>query len=250
MKILIVEDERPAAERLQLLLNNYDSSIEIVGQLESIEETVQFLETKEHPDLILLDIHLSDGHSFEIFKQISYSRPIIFITAYDSYALEAFRLLSIDYIMKPVTSKALYQALNKYKSLSAAFSPIALPNQIPSVNIQKYKDRFLGKVGQRLFFVHVSDIAFFEANNKIVHLVDTNGNRYVVEYKMEQLVQVLDPSQFFRLNRSFIIHIKAIQQVKPYHNNRLRLFVCGASQHDELVIARDRVPEFRQWAEA
>jgi DNA-binding LytR/AlgR family response regulator len=250
MKVLIVEDERPAAERLQLLLNNYDPSIEITGILESIEETVRFLETREHPDLILLDIHLSDGHSFEIFRQISYSRPIIFVTAYDSYALEAFRLLSIDYIMKPVASRVLYHALDKYRNLSAAFAPISLPPAIPGITTQRYKERFLGKVGQRLFFIAIADIAFFEANNKIVHLVDVNGNRYVVDYRMDQLAEVLDPSKFFRLNRSFIVHIRAIQQVKPYYNNRLRLFVSGATQQDELVIARDRVCEFRQWAEA
>lgn len=250
MKILIVEDERPAAERLQLLLHNYDPAIEITGQLESIEETVRFLETNPHPDLILLDIHLSDGHSFEIFKQISYTRPIIFVTAYDSYAMEAFRLLSIDYIMKPVTSKMLYGALNKFRTLSKAFSPI-LPPEIPkSSTPPKYKDRFLGKVGQRLFFIRVEDIAYFEADNKIVHLVDVNGNRYVVDFKMDQLTELLDPACFFRLNRSFIVHIKAIQQVKPFYNNRLRIFVSGASQKDELVIARDRIAEFRQWAEA
>lgn len=250
MKILIVEDERPAAERLQLLLHNYDPAIEIVGQLESIEETVRYLESQPHPDLILLDIHLSDGHSFEIFKQISYTRPIIFVTAYDSYALEAFRLLSIDYIMKPVTSKMLYSALNKFRTLSKAFSPILPPEPAKGSAPPKFKDRFLGKVGQRLFFIPVGDIAYFEADNKIVHLVDTNGNRYVVDYKMDQLIELLDPACFFRLNRSFIVHIKAIQQVKPFYNNRLRIFVSGASQKDELVIARDRITEFRQWAEA
>lgn len=250
MKVLIVEDERPAAERLQLLLRNYDAAIEIAGPLESIEDTVSYLESHPHPDLILLDIHLADGHSFGIFKKISYNRPIIFVTANDGYALEAFRLLSIDYIMKPVSSKLLFDALDKYRQLSSAFSPIQIPASLEVNPGRKYKDRFIGKIGQRLFFINIASIAFFEACNKIVYLVDVEGKRYVVDYRMEELSDMLDPAKFFRLNRSFIVHIQAIQQVKPYHNNRLQVFVSGASPKDELVIARDRVPEFRQWAEA
>ena len=250
MKVLIVEDERPAAERLQLLLQNYDPAMEIAGPLESIEETVNYLENQPHPDLILLDIQLADGHSFEIFNRISYTRPLIFVTAYDSYALEAFRLLSIDYILKPVSSKLLFEALDKYRLLSTAFSPIITPPPAEILQERRYKDRFLGKVGKRLFFINIADVAFFEAENKVVHLTDITGKRYLVEYKMEELAAILDPAKFFRLNRSFIVHIQAIQQVKPYHNHRLRILVSGASPQDELIIARDRVPEFRQWAEA
>lgn len=248
MRILIVEDERPAVERLQLLLDNYESPIEIVACLESIEETVRFLESNPHPDLMLLDIHLADGHSFEIFKQISFYRPVIFITAYDSYALEAFRLLSIDYILKPVSAKALYAALNKYHQFSTAFSPLSKPFSVPIPAHLSMKKRFLGKIGQRMYFINVENIAFFEACNKLVHLIDINGRRFVVDYKLEQLTEMLDPSKFFRLNRTFIVHIDAIQQVKPYRNSRLKLMVAGASSEQELIIARERVPDFRRWA--
>lgn len=249
MKIAIVEDEKLAAERLQTLLQEYDPTIEIAACLESVEETVKYLKQKTHPDLLLLDIHLSDGHSFEIFKQVSYSKPVIFTTAYDNYALEAFKMFSIDYILKPVTLDALAAAMNKLKSLAISFSSNDLNRLMPEWQNSRYKKRFLGKVGQRLFFIDTGDIAFFQADNKIVYLADKEGNRYVVDHTMERLEEQLDPRQFFRLNRKFIVNSNAIQQVKPYFNNRLKLTVKGASQPDEMVISRERVADFKLWAE-
>lgn len=250
MKVIIVEDEMLAAERLKTLLNDYDASIEVMACLESIEETVQYLKKSAHPDVLLLDIHLSDGHSFEIFKQVNYNRPVIFTTAYDQYALEAFKIFSIDYILKPVTQEALAGAINKLKSVSASFSAIDFNRVFPELNIQRYKKRFLGKVGQRLFFINTEDICFFQADNKIVYLLDNGGNRYVVDYTMENLETLLDLQQFFRLNRSFIVCINAIQQVKPYYNSRLKLSVKCMPNQDDMVVSRDRVAEFKQWADA
>ncbi len=249
MKLIIVEDEQLAAERLITLLMKYDPSIEVIACLESIGDTVQYLRQHAHPDLLLLDIHLSDGHSFEIFKQVSYNGPVVFTTAYDVYALEAFKLLSIDYILKPVTQDALAAALNKFKSLSLSFNAARLRTQLPSMEDQRYKKRFLGKIGQRLFFIDANDIAFFQAENKIVYLIDKSGTRYMVDHTMEKLENQLDPRSFFRLNRKFIVSIQAILQVKPYFNNRLKLSVQGAGQQEEMVISRERVAEFRQWAE-
>jgi DNA-binding LytR/AlgR family response regulator len=248
MRVIIVEDERPSAERLQTLLAEYDPSIEVVACLESIEETVQYLKQHAHPDLLLLDIHLSDGHSFEIFKQVSYNKPVIFTTAYDQYALDAFKMFSIDYILKPVSLELLAGALNKLKTLS--FSVVDFNRLMPEWQQSRYKKRFLGKVGQRLFFIDTSNIAFFQADNKIVHLVDKEGNRYLADYTMERLEEQLDPQNFFRLNRKFIVHIEAIQQVKPYFNSRLKLAVKGAGQADDIVISRERVAQFKEWAEA
>jgi len=249
MKVVIVEDERIAVERLLTLLKQYDESIEVLACLESIDETVQYLKQSPHPDLLLLDIHLADGHSFEIFKQVNYNRPVIFTTAYDQYALEAFKIFSIDYILKPVTLEALATAFNKWRSL-----PSGLPADFSSLmslsTANRFKKRFVGKVGQRLFFIQTSDIAFFQADNKIVYLIDKEANRYVVEYTLEQLSEMLDPQQFFRLNRRFIVSINAIQQVKPWFNSRLKLSVAGQHATDDMVVSRDRVAEFRQWAEA
>lgn len=250
MKVIIVEDEKLATERLQTLLKTYDPSIEIIACLESIEDTVHYLKNHSHPDLLLLDIHLSDGHSFEIFKQVSYNRPIIFTTAYDEYALDAFKMLSIDYILKPVSGEALATALNKFKSMSLSFSATDLNRVSQDWKDQRYKKRFLGKIGQRLFFIDAEEVAFFQADNKIVYLADKEGNRYIIDHTMERLEEQLDPQHFFRLNRKFIVNISAIQQVKPYYNNRLRLSVKGANQQEEMVISRERVADFKIWADA
>ena len=249
MKVVIVEDEKLAAERLQTLLKSYDESIEVVACLESIEETVRYLKHNPHPDIMLLDIHLSDGQCFGIFRQVNYNRPVIFTTAYDQYALDAFKLMSIDYILKPVTLESLATAISKLRSLSAGISAAELSRLIPALQEPRYKKRFLGKVGQRLFFIPVESVGFFQADNKIVYLVDKEGNRYVADHTMEELTELLDPRQFFRLNRSFIVSINAIRQVKPYYNSRLKLSVQGHEHSEEMVVSRDRVAEFKLWAE-
>lgn len=250
MRILIVEDEKLAAERLVTLLNEYDASVEIIGCMESVEETVEYLKSHTPPDLLLIDIQLSDGHSFEIFNQVNYNGPVIFTTAYDHYALDAFKIFSIDYILKPVTLEALANAMNKFRRLSTGFPSADYRQLLPKLSNNEYKKRFLGKVGQRLFFVEASDIAYFQADNKVVYMVDKEGNRYVVDHTMEKLATVLNPQEFFRLNRRYIVRISAIQQVKPYFNGRLKLSLKGASQPDEMVISRERVSEFKVWAEA
>lgn len=249
MKVVIVEDEPLATERLCTLLKQYDNTVEITACLESIEETVQYLKQYSHPDLLLLDIHLADGHSFEIFKQVNCNLPVIFTTAYDQYALEAFKIFSIDYILKPVTQEALAAALNKLRSLPQGFST-DIRKLTPAIEESRFKKRFLGKVGQRLFFIKTENIAFFQADNKIVYLMDKEGNRYVVDYTIEQLSSMLEPEEFFRLNRSFIVSIQAIQQVKPWYNSRLKLSVTGQSSNEDMVVSRDRVADFKLWAGA
>ena len=253
MNVLIVEDEQLAQERLQLLINSYDPSINIIGCLESIEETVNWFNTKPHPDVLLLDIHLSDGESFEIFKKTQIQVPIIFTTAYENYAIEAFQLFSIDYILKPVTAEGIAAAFNKYKNIAAAFAPKdyhLLIEQIKDSALKNYKSRFLAKVGQRLFFVPAKEVAYFAADNKIVLLINNEGNRFVINTTMEKLVTELNPKQFFRLNRKIIVNIDAIAQVKPYHSNRLKLQLKSIQTQEELIISRERVPEFKQWAES
>lgn len=253
MKVLIVEDETLAAQRLQHLVKEYDPTIEIVGVAESVEETIEVVQKQPLPDLLLMDIQLSDGHSFEVFKRIDIRKPVIFTTAYDQFALEAFKHFSIDYILKPITAFALKSALDKYKLMSSYLSPNyeGLLSAIASIQpANEYKNRFLAKVGQRLFFVEVNDVAFFQADNKIVYLVDKEGNRFVIDYTLEKLEAVLDQKLFFRLNRKFIVKVSAIDHIKPFYNNRLKLSVKGASSSDEMIISRERVAEFKAWAEA
>ncbi len=252
MDVVIIEDETLAAERLQSLIKNYDASINIVAVLESIEESVQWLQAKPHPDLLFVDIHLSDGHSFEIFKKINLQKPVIFTTAFDTYALNAFQLFSIDYILKPVTAEALGGAINKYKSIAgmAAANYNLLSDTVKENFSTKYKNRFLAKVGQRSFFLQADEVAYFFADNKIVYLVDKEGNRFIINFTLEKLEPLLDPLDFFRINRKMIVHSKAIEQVKPYFNNRLKLLLKGIKADEEIIISRERVGDFKEWADA
>ncbi|HMO62447.1 MAG TPA: LytTR family DNA-binding domain-containing protein [Ferruginibacter sp.] len=254
MDIVIIEDEWLAAERIQTLIKQYDDSINISACLESIEESVQWLNARPHPDLLLVDIHLSDGLSFEIFKTVNLQKPVIFTTAYDSYALDAFQHFSVDYILKPVTQEALATAINKYKSMAACLvaNNYALLGDAVKENSlgSRYKNRFLARVGQRSFFLQAEEVAYFFADNKVVYLVDKEGNRFIINYTLEKLEPLLNPHDFFRVNRKMIIHSKAIEQVKPYFNNRLKLLLRDIKTDEEIIISRDRVTNFKTWAEA
>jgi DNA-binding LytR/AlgR family response regulator len=252
MDIIIIEDEQLAAERLQTLIKNYDEHIKILACLESIEDAVNWLQTKPHPDILFVDIHVSDGHSFEIFKKVHCNKPIIFTTAYDNYAIEAFQLFSIDYILKPVTAQALATAINKYKNITST-KPLLnynlLNSQVAENFSTKYKNRFLAKVGQRSFFIQANEVAFFCADNKIVYLIDLDGNRFVINFTLEKIEPLLNPQDFFRINRRIIVHVKAITQIKPYFNSRLKLTLKGSKADEEIIISRERVTQFKQWAE-
>lgn len=253
MKLIIVEDEWLAAQRLQHLLKAYDPAIEILAVSESVEETVRLLRAGLSPDLMLLDVQLSDGHSFEIFNQVRYNNPVIFTTAYDNYVMDAFKLFSIDYILKPVTVSALGAALDKCRNIVSAWRPDY--TQLASALLEqqkksKFKERLLAKIGQKLFFIETENIAYFQADNKIVYLVDKQGNRYVVDYTMEKLMSILDDSHFFRLNRKYIVRVSAIEHIKPFYNNRLKICLKGSGDFEDMIISRERVADFREWAES
>ncbi len=252
MNIIIVEDELLAAERLKLLLKQYDPSINITATLESIEESVLWLQTKPHPDLLLMDIQLSDGHSFEIFKQVKLSRPVIFTTAYDNYAIDAFQHFSIDYILKPVTTESLANAIQKYSSLAYIFSPpdySVWAEHVKERFSSRYKERFLAKIGARVFFIQTDEIAYFYAANKTVFLADREGNRFIINYTIEKLEPLLDPYHFFRVNRKLIIHSKMIDIIKPYYNNRLKISLRNLNIEEDIIVSRERVSAFKKWAE-
>ena len=249
-RIVIIEDEQLAAERLVMLLKQYDPAIEIVKHLYSVEESIQWLNTNAHPDLLFLDIQLADGFCFDIFKQVDYKKPIIFTTAYNEYALDAFQLCSIDYLLKPITAEALAKAMQKFAQLQSNFAAGNYDQLSNLFDSALFKSRFLAKAGQRMFFVETSEVQYFQADDKIVYLVDKEGNKLMVDYTLERLEALLNPKEFFRLNRQYIARYSSIAQIKPYVNSRLKLLLRNGSKTEEVVLSRERVHEFKTWAEA
>jgi two-component system, LytTR family, response regulator len=253
MRMIIIEDEPLAAERLQFLLQQYDPLCSVDASLESIEESVKWFSNNKQPDIIFSDIQLSDGSAFEIFRKIKISSPVIFTTAYDKYALDAFKCLSIDYLLKPFTLEALRGAMDKLKLLQTQVLP-SLINYEDIIRLLQpktrvYKTRFTGKIGNRLFFVKTRNIALFYADNKIVYLVTTDNEKYIAEYTLEQLEELLDKNSFFRINRSMVVNICVISQVKPYDNNRLQVILKNNMNPGEAIVSRERVLDFRKWAD-
>ena len=249
MKVLIIEDEPLAAERLELLLKEYDPEIQVLAVIDTIADTIDWLRHKAAPDVILLDIHLSDGQSFEIFQQVEVQTPIIFITAYDQYALQAFELNSIHYLLKPVSLPDLAKALQKLQQFQLNTLQIkALWQQLlPTATSKKeYKSRFLVKVGDKMFYQSTDKVAYFFAEEKMVYLINEEGKKYIIEHSLEALEELLNPQDFFRINRKFLVHCKAVREIRPYHNSRLRLLLQPNSSI-EAVVSRERVSEFKLW---
>ncbi|MGC4036145.1 MAG: LytTR family DNA-binding domain-containing protein [Chitinophagaceae bacterium] len=251
MKVMIIEDEPLAVERLKMILAEYDRTIEIVGTADSISSAKAWFAIHPVPDLVFLDIQLADGMSFTIFSETSIKCPVIFTTAYDHYAIDAFRLFSIDYLLKPITLTALAAAMNKYRdmvTLSKQFDISAVLDSLKGAG-KNYKERFLVKTGSRMFFIESSDICYFYADDKTVFLIDREGTKFVVDQTLESLQNILDPKHFFRLNRKVISNISAIKEIKTYLNKRLRIFLQAGKNREEVIISRDRVQAFKAWAE-
>lgn len=256
MRVLIVEDEALASERLNTLLKQYDNSIDVVTCLDSVEETVEILSSKDNDiDLLFLDIQLSDGTSFEIFKQVNVAQPVIFTTAYDQFALQAFKHNSIDYLLKPIDFTELTGAINKYKKIhwdkknSLSANPDLIQHLLQGVNQPNiYKKRFIVKYGDHIQFKQVEDVGYFYADGKTVYLVLKENNRkYIIDHTLEELEnKLLNPEEFFRINRKFILSIDAIKEVNPYFNSRLKVHLNKGSEQD-LIVSRERVNEFKLW---
>ncbi len=249
MKVLIIEDELPAAEKIERYIKKYDDSFEILNILGSVEASVSWLqEHKDRVDLIISDIQLTDGLSFGIFQQVQVNIPVIFTTAYDEYAIDAFKLNSIDYLLKPVTFLDLSNALNKLKELKRSFKTTSdTVNKITEdINKRKFKNRFMVKLGEHIHSVVVGDIALFYADGRTAYLVTKENRKFVVDYKLEQLEELLNPAEFFRPNRTFIIHIDAIKDVLVYSNSRLKVTPSIAFDK-EIIVSRERVSQFKEW---
>lgn len=253
MKILIVEDEELAVKKLQKTLLSIDRMVEVVGVTDSIKSTVDFLKLNTPPDLILMDIELADGQSFEIFNMISVKNPVIFITSYDEYALKAFKVNSVDYLLKPVQKDELEAALNKYKELNATDTNKGssdINNLIKELQSKlqpkEYRKRFLVKQAQKLVSIEVDDIAYFYSDGRLNFFKTRDNRKFVVDYTMDELSDMLDPDKYFRISRAFYVSVDAIDQIHDYFGNRLLLNLTPALDKEALV-SREKVMDFKKW---
>ncbi len=251
MKVLIIEDEKPSARRLQRMLEKVGLTVN--KMLHSVEESIHWFENNEHPDLIFLDIQLSDGLSFEIFDSIEIKSSIIFTTAFDEYALQAFKLNSIDYLLKPIDEDELLVAVDKYKELKPQASNVQLnfddiKKLLGNPIEREYKKRFTTKIGQHLKMISVDEIECFYSENKGTYAHTTNGRSYLLDTTLEHLEQELSPKLFFRISRKYYININAIKDIISYTNSRLELKLNSYSEQ-EVIVARERVKDFKLWLE-
>jgi len=249
MKVLIIEDELPALEKLERYILKYDNSSEIVGRLTGITEAVSWLQNgTSNIDIVFMDIQLSDGLSFEIFNQVTLNKPVIFVTAFDEYAIDAFKVNSIDYILKPITFTEVSKALNKYKNLKKSYGNQEYANITKALTNTTYKDRFLVRMGNHIYSIKASEIALFYAEGRTVFLMTHDHKKYVLDYKLEDLSKVLDPKQFYRTNRTFIINLNAITDVLIYSKSRLKV-ITHVTIDKDIIVSRERVSNFKQWYE-
>lgn len=246
MNILIIEDERPAYSQLKRLTEKLKPEAVFHGPLESISGAVKWLTSHPAPDLILCDIELSDGTSFEIFNQVSISSPIIFTTAYDQFAIRAFKLNSIDYLLKPVEPEELQKALMKLENRQQVTINSETIQQLLQKREANYKTRFMVKLGDSIKSIPAEEIAWIVSEDKTTLLHTTQSKEYIVEYSLNDLEDLLNPKKFFRLNRRYITSIDSIKIVLIYSNSRLKITLTDCSD-DDILVSRNRVPLFKEW---
>lgn len=252
MTTIIIEDEKPAARLLQRKLEKLN--IEVGVMLHSVEKALNWFSENEHPDLIFLDIQLSDGLSFEIFEKTSIKSAVIFTTAYDEYALRAFKLNSIDYLLKPIDEDDLEVAISKFKMrlpkqeniIQLDFEQIKRMFQNPFE--KKFKTRFTVKIGQQLKVISVNEIECFFSENKGTYIHTFDNRNYLIESTLEVLEQELDSKEFYRISRKFIVSLKAIKEIVVYSNSRLKVILPSYKEED-VVVSREKVSDFKNWIE-
>jgi DNA-binding LytR/AlgR family response regulator len=248
MKIWVIEDELPASRRLVKMLESDGETI-VVKVLASVAETVAAINNDPLPDLMVMDIHLADGSSFEIFRQVNVDVPVIFTTAYDQYALDAFKVNSIDYLLKPVKQEELTAAIAKYKKLhDRKPGNIKIDELLKAFAnpLKEYKKRFAVKYGEHLKTIDISNVAYFFTENKVTFLVTKDGFRNIIDYNMDDLESILDPGNFFRINRQFIISVASIAEMHTWTKARVLVTLNPATKLDTIV-SSERAAAFKQW---
>ncbi len=255
MKVVIIEDEKPAIVKLEKMLQEYDDGIEVLERLGSVESSVKWIqESGQIADLFFMDIRLTDGLSFDIFNHVEINKPVIFITAYNEYAIQAFKVNSIDYLLKPLNYEDLYRSMEKIKTLrenlpanNERIQYDELSRMLLQLN-KNFKTRFMVKVGEHIKSVKVENISLFYAEGRTVFIITQKQNKYIIDYTLEELVKMLDPDMFFRPNRSFILNINAIKDVVVYSNSRL-LVLLNFDFEKEIIVSRDKVAQLKTWFE-
>lgn len=250
MRVLIVEDESLAVTRIKGLLEKYEKETEIVGELHSIKSVVNWFKENPAPDVILMDIHLEDGLSFQSFEEIQIDTPIIFTTAYDEYLINAFRYNSVDYLLKPVGFGELSAALDKFQKFhlqpAMGLAEVCKVLQNSLTGQDAYKERFLISYGNKIKSINVKDIAYFYYEDRITFLVSHDNQRYTVDYSLEKLASILNPKLFFRINRQFMVNINCIAQIKKYSTTRLKLAI-NPEPDTEVFVSIDKYSKFKEW---
>lgn len=255
MRILIVEDEELAVKKLKKTLQSIDETLEVAGTADSIAATVDWLDQHPKPDLILMDIELADGQSFEIFNLTDVKSPVIFTTSYDEYALKAFKVNSVDYLLKPIQKEELEAAITKFRHLQKTFQNT--PNEESQISAlvkklhqnlqqQDYRKRFLVKHMQKLVSIEVDRIAYFFSDDRLTFFKTWDDKKYILDYTIDEVENMVDPSQFFRINRGFLVSIKSIDQINDYFGNRLKLNL-KPSIDKEALVSREKVTHFKEW---
>ncbi|MBN8856090.1 MAG: hypothetical protein BGO55_16500 [Sphingobacteriales bacterium 50-39] len=251
MKVVIIEDETPAATRLTRMLEKIDDNIEIIKRLDSVESSVKYLSSAAEVDLIFMDVQLADGLCWDIFQQARLAPPIVFTTAFDQYTLKAFKVNSLDYLLKPIDEGELQQAVEKYKQLYRPADK-GLPDRIEKLLLEigigatRYKERLLIRRGQQLHYLKTAATAYYYADGKLCYAIDFSGNSYLLDNNLNQLEELLSPQQFFRVNRQLLVNIESIKKVHTWLGGRLKLELSLPVQADPIV-SRERVSGFKDW---
>lgn len=249
MQILILEDEEQALIRLQKLVTEVVTRANIVGTISSVASAVEWFQAHAMPDVVFMDIQLADGNSFQLFNKVKITCPVIFTTAYESYALQAFKVNSVDYLLKPIDKAEVKRAIDKLKLLQGSRSMVTDYNEILKTIQQpekKYKDRFIIKIGDTIKSLNIADVAYFYTENKTNFVITNEGKRFPVDYNLDQLEEIINPKNFFRINRQFIIGHHAIEEMKAHTRARIIVRLNPPTKLDT-VVALDRAHDFRKW---
>jgi two-component system, LytTR family, response regulator LytT len=248
MTVLIIENEKHAATGLISLLKNIDTGISVIGVTESVESTTNWFQSNSNPDLILMDIQLDDGLCFELFETVKLEIPVIFTTAYDEFMLSAFKINSVDYLLKPIEEAALRKAIDKFKSIhyNASIKSEVIKQLLNELN-KGFKNRFLIKVGEHYKSVTDNEISCFYILERATFLRTSADKDYVIDYSLDNLQKTLDSDKFFRINRNFIININEISDIVNYSSSRLKIKLKSFKPIYDIIVSKDKVSEFKKW---